>query len=350
MVVVSADDLAEILTAVHRLNAVPELAAFPAVATSELRRVIASEIVSYNEVDPSVPRAVAHVDPEESWQPEVHGPQWERYSAQHPMLVHLLRTGDGSARRISDFCTSAEFHRLDLYQRFYRELGVEYQLSCTLPAPEPLVIALALSRAHRDYSERDRTVLNLLRPHMIQAYWNAAVRDHLRSALASMQRAFETRGWGVALTHDDVVEVLTPDVADWLSSYVDRDDFQTWIARERDASRRGVLARPLVETRDGRRLIVRFTPGVEGPDVLLFDERPTDDGSAALQRLGLRPREAEVLLLASRGLRNTDIAQELRISPSTVKHHLERIYLKLGVHNRTEATALALEAFATHPS
>ena len=58
------------------------------------------------------------------------------------MLAHFLRTGDGSARRFSDFCTRPEYHDLDLYRFVYRDLGVEYQLSCTLPAPDPLVIAL----------------------------------------------------------------------------------------------------------------------------------------------------------------------------------------------------------------
>lgn len=347
---VSADDLAEILEVVHTLNAVPTLSAFPAVAARELRRLIASEMVSYNEVDPSVPRLVAHVEPPGSWIPAVHGPAWEQYSSQHPMLAHLLRTGDGSARRISDFCTTAEFHQLELYQHCYRDLGVEYQISCTLPAPEPLVIALALSRARRDYSERDRAVLNLLRPHMIQAYWNAAVRERLRSALANTHQALETGGWGVALAHGDIVEILTPQVTTWLSGYARSGELVAWLGRERDASRAGLLPTPMHLSRVGRRLIVRFTPGIDGPDVLLFDERPTEDDTAALRRLGLGPREAEVLLLVSRGLRNADIAQELRISPSTVKRHLERVYRKLGVHNRTEAAARVLEAFATHRS
>ncbi len=90
-----------------------------------------------------------------------------------------------------------------------------------------------------------------------------------------------------------------------------------------------------------------MTRGVDGPDVLVFAEGPADGDSTPLRSLGLGPREAEVLFLTSRGLRNAEIAASLAVSVSTVKRHLERIYVKLGVHNRTEAAARALEVFAT---
>ncbi len=344
---VSTHDLAAILETVHRLNEATDPHGFPSVATAALGTIITSDIVSYNEVDPSVPRIVAHVDPEDAWVEQLHGTRWAKYSGQHPMLAHFLRTGDGSARRISDFCTRSEYHELDLYRFVYRDLRAEYQLSCTLPAPDPLVIALALSREDRDYSERDRAVLNLLRPHLIQAHWNARVRARTRAALLGMQQALEEGGWGVALAANGSIDALTPDVSTWTSRYVDHAVLDAWLASERAASDAGVLPRPLVSSRAGRRLITRMTRGVDGPDVLVFAEGPADDDSTPLQSLGLGPREAEVLFLTSRGLRNAEIAASLAVSLSTVKRHLEHIYLKLGVHNRTEAAARAFEVFAT---
>ena len=52
---------------------------------------------------------------------------------------------------------------------------------------------------------------------------------------------------------------------------------------------------------------------------------------------GLTPRELAVLGGAARGLRNEDIARELAVTASTVKHHLDEIYRKIGVRNRTDA-------------
>ncbi|WP_213772153.1 response regulator transcription factor [Bradyrhizobium sp. dw_78] len=60
--------------------------------------------------------------------------------------------------------------------------------------------------------------------------------------------------------------------------------------------------------------------------------------------LGLTTREGEVLSWLSKGKTNRDIAQILGLSPRTVDKHLEQIYAKLGVENRTAAAAIAANA------
>jgi DNA-binding response OmpR family regulator/DNA-binding CsgD family transcriptional regulator len=57
--------------------------------------------------------------------------------------------------------------------------------------------------------------------------------------------------------------------------------------------------------------------------------------------LGLTTREGEVLSWLAKGKTNRDIAQILGLSPRTVDKHLEQIYSKLGVENRTAAAAIA---------
>jgi len=62
-----------------------------------------------------------------------------------------------------------------------------------------------------------------------------------------------------------------------------------------------------------------------------------------LQSLGLTPREAEVLFWVCQGKSNPEICSILEMKLFTVKKHLENVYVKLGVENRTAASAIALE-------
>ena len=58
--------------------------------------------------------------------------------------------------------------------------------------------------------------------------------------------------------------------------------------------------------------------------------------------LDLTERERAVLTLMVEGLNNTQIAERLTVSPSTIKSHVSNILTKLGVSSRTEAVTLAL--------
>jgi DNA-binding NarL/FixJ family response regulator len=87
--------------------------------------------------------------------------------------------------------------------------------------------------------------------------------------------------------------------------------------------------------------------GKLGPNEFLL--RLAKDSSANIpahfsSELGLTTREGEVLSWLSKGKTNRDIAQILGLSPRTVDKHLEQIYAKLGVENRTAAAAIATSA------
>ncbi|HET6752128.1 MAG TPA: response regulator transcription factor [Actinomycetes bacterium] len=86
-----------------------------------------------------------------------------------------------------------------------------------------------------------------------------------------------------------------------------------------------------------RRLIRRFA-GQPPPT-------PTDAG--VLNRL--TERETEVLRLLARGLSNAQIAEELVVSETTVKSHVARVLMKLGLHDRVQAVVLAYETGFVQP-
>ncbi|MGH1356233.1 MAG: response regulator [Thalassovita sp.] len=77
-------------------------------------------------------------------------------------------------------------------------------------------------------------------------------------------------------------------------------------------------------------LLVRLDPS--------SDDRPHD---ILTKELNLTEREGEVLYWLSQGKSNRDIAQILSLSARTVNKHLELIFQKLGVENRTSAAIIA---------
>ncbi len=78
---------------------------------------------------------------------------------------------------------------------------------------------------------------------------------------------------------------------------------------------------------------------------LIDGERP---GGAAMLKaeLALTERESEVLYWIANGKTNREAAEILQMSPRTVNKHLEQIFPKLGVENRTAAAGVALRLLA----
>ena len=71
--------------------------------------------------------------------------------------------------------------------------------------------------------------------------------------------------------------------------------------------------------------------------------------AAPLEKLGLSPREAEILLWVVQGKSNYETSIILQISSATVKKHLEHIYAKLGTEGRNAASIMAIAALTRTP-
>jgi len=126
------------------------------------------------------------------------GPRrFARIRDHHPVLAHFERSRDGGAVKLSDFVGRARWHRLPLYQEFFRPAGIEHQMSIALPSNGARLVRITLNRARGDFSERDRLVLNLVRPHVAAAQAHAEALDRLAAARANGERTADVLGVGV---------------------------------------------------------------------------------------------------------------------------------------------------------
>ena len=269
-------------------------------------------------------------------------------------LFRAYRRGKGSAVKISDFLTRAEFEQLTLYDEFFRRLGLDHQIAKGLPGSPGLVTGIALHRRRRDFRESDRLLLNLLRPHLNEAYRTAAMMTEMREELSLLRHGFEEIDRGLIVV-DSVgrVRLMTATARRWVEDYFDGipngglpEALRRWMAYDEALlGSPGTLITPrapLIAEREGRRLAVRMV--FDGDQrLLLLDQRRTTTPSAQdLECLGLSRRQAEVLVWIAEGKTNGEIASILGMSERTVEKHVQHILQRLGVETRTAAATRAL--------
>jgi DNA-binding CsgD family transcriptional regulator len=120
---------------------------------------------------------------------------WEHYWDCQP-CSYPDRTGDlRSVLKIADFYSSRQWHATGMYGELYRPLGFEHALMLCLPEPPGpthgpgRTVRLYFARGPGpDFSERDRALLTLLRPHLHQAYLDAERRRHPIPQLTPRQK------------------------------------------------------------------------------------------------------------------------------------------------------------------
>jgi DNA-binding CsgD family transcriptional regulator len=145
-------------------------------------RNVPSDYVSLNDIGPDTDRVLAVVTPDLS--ADLYR-IWGEYAFQNPLMQRYMETLDGRPYRFSDVVSREEYHALELYRHFYSLIGVEHQMAFALPATPGRVIAIALSRTDRDYSDEEREVIERARPYLIQAWRNAIDHTALRDELAA---------------------------------------------------------------------------------------------------------------------------------------------------------------------
>jgi DNA-binding CsgD family transcriptional regulator len=164
------DPVARVLPELYALTPIER---YPARALCVTRQLIGGDKGDWTEVNTGTGEFRVLVDPEPP-QLRLLAPARAAYMRQHPVMAHFLRSDVPGARMISDFLRPSEFHRLGLYGEFFRQLGVEDQLSVTLSGQiQGRRAGISIDRGHRGFTEHQRKLLDRLQPHLTAARSNA---------------------------------------------------------------------------------------------------------------------------------------------------------------------------------
>jgi DNA-binding CsgD family transcriptional regulator len=236
---VSAADLRAVLTFVEDAWSLAGERAFPRETLEALAELIRCDAVGYAELDRLARCELDYSGNDGAGDTTLF---WEIVD-DHPLCRHQLAYADFSSKRLSDVISRRQLVRSRIYADWFRPAGIEAELEVGIARSRTRTRTFVLGRESGDFSDRDRAVLELARPHLARIHEMTRLRR------------------GLSREPDDI----------------DR----------------------------------------------------------------LTAREREVLELVGAGLTNAAIAERLWISPGTVKKHLDNIYAKLGVANRTQAAARA---------
>jgi len=327
----SERDASAMLAVVSELKELVEPLPFPPRLLARLNDLIESDGMGYSEVNPieqsSILQVWRNADGEEEVLHGVRGtPEelWWQLRHTHPLCGYRTASGDWTTtRKVSDFATLSEFRRTDIYDAFYRD-SIDHWLDVGLEAaPGKTRVFIFVRRGKPDFDERDRLVAELLQPHLAARADASESTLSAADALAAVEEGRSDTSRVVLCSCSGVIEFASQSSRALLERY-----FGVRSGRIPAA----VLGhRELRMERQNRRLDVRIAR-TGGVHVLLLDEHDT-----RIEQL--TRREREILEHVALGQENDEIAHELGLASATVAKHLEHVYGKLGVPNRTAAAA-----------
>jgi DNA-binding CsgD family transcriptional regulator len=360
----TSKDIQSLNHSIQQLYALNDFAAFGVNSLQIVNRLVASDIPVFHVTDTKTRQV------QDTFLPEFPGLTPElidikhRYLYEHPITQNMSQALNGACK-ISDFLSPREFHGLEgIYQNFMRPLETEDQMMLFLPSKkagswdalareDTTLIGFVFNRSQRSFTERDRLVLNLLRPHLLQAYCNTQQYHCLQAVTDKFQSSLNHLGL-IVLNDFGQVQLITSQASEWLTKYFSGTNSRhipehLWSWAKHQINIRATTLNPPTEFLPLRiqgteqQLVIRLIVDPDNQQYLLLLEEQTKSLLNSLELLGLSQRETQVLAEVIQGKENQAIATQMNIGISTIRKHLESIYQKWNVNSRTGAIAYALE-------
>ena len=175
MIRLRAADLEAILGFLVDVNGLEFEEPYPLEVVTRVRDLVPCDDAVYQDVDFGTKRFEALVGDGDD-DPEADALYWAVGPC--PISDYRARTGDLSTVRMSDVVSRRQYHESPVFQEYFHPGGVDHMVDLGLPASgqrQRSFLFLRETGAH-DFSERDRAMLEMLRPHLMGLEARAALR------------------------------------------------------------------------------------------------------------------------------------------------------------------------------
>ncbi len=164
---------------------------YPVEVVARLQDLVPCDALTYQEADLHAKRflALVGIGPDDEADEADEADDEELYWRVGPCPIsdYRARTGDLSAVRMSDVIGQRRYHELPIFREYFHPAGLDHMIDVGLPAAPRRHRSFILFRrtGAGDFSERDRAVLEMLRPHLGGLEARAALRWRLSEALGT---------------------------------------------------------------------------------------------------------------------------------------------------------------------
>lgn len=144
-------------------------AAFAEVGVQRLPALVASEFTTLSLCDLTGGRREVFGLPRGALSAEDRA-AFNRHFDSHPLVRFHGYQGGGVTRRISDCVPFARFRESALYNDYYRRIRIDHAMALPVFVRDGLLVSFVLNRSRRDFSDRERALLDLVRPRLERLY------------------------------------------------------------------------------------------------------------------------------------------------------------------------------------
>lgn len=113
---------------------------------------------------------------------------FDRHFHEHPLVRFHAYQGGRVPQRITDSVPFEQFRRTALYNDYYRRIRIDHAIALPIYVRDGLLVSFVLNRTRRDFTDRERALLEVLRPHLAKVYQRINTMGQLTAREAEVLR------------------------------------------------------------------------------------------------------------------------------------------------------------------